>query len=552
MATATKIVMDYNDIQPLADAVKTIGELDSSEKITLEDMIDIVSDVAENGTGGGDITIPLAELNAVNGGMAATTIEAAVDNTEEHAADHEELIAQISAALEGKTTATKDVVFYDYDGTVICSYTIEEAKALTQMPTPPAHEGLVFQGWNHTLNAVNELVYPTAIGAIYITDDGKTRLYVHLEEGFTDINIGVQLLGTMIIDWGDGTPSDTLTIPTSKYESEEFITSPTHYYASEGDYVITLEVNGHALFTQWYWGVDYTSNLLFHIRDGSETFYNAANTLTKVEIGNNIGFFGNSFAKCHNLLSVTIPNGIDDLGESTFMECTSLVHVNVPMSVIYEFTRTFCICTNLLSISIPCGETYSGEQIGGSLYAFEGCANLKRITAPSNIVSYDGSTFSGCSSLKDIYIIYNSEPSHNYYYDCEELFYDCKSLLHVILQDGLSKIGYAAFEGCHSIKNILIPDSVNEIGDRVFRNCWNLRKIDIPRSVSRIGNGVFGNCYSLSEIHMKSSTPPVLDDAHAFSEWIPLNIYVPHGSLNAYKTATNWSYYADRIREEGT
>ena len=106
MATATKIVMDYNDIQPLADAVKTIGELDSSEKITLEDMIDIVSVVAENGTGGGDITIPLAELNAVNGGMAATTIEAAVDNTEEHAINHEELIAQISAALEGKTTAT--------------------------------------------------------------------------------------------------------------------------------------------------------------------------------------------------------------------------------------------------------------------------------------------------------------------------------------------------------------------------------------------------------------------------------------------------------------
>ena len=29
----------------------------------------------------------------------------------------------------------------------------------------------------------------------------------------------------------------------------------------------------------------------------------------------------------------------------------------------------------------------------------------------------------------------------------------------------------------------------------------------------------------------------------------PCNIYVPRGSGDAYKTATNWSTYADRIYE---
>ena len=49
-----------------------------------------------------DITTPLSELNAANGGTAATTIDAAVDNTEAHASSQEALIAQIASALEGK------------------------------------------------------------------------------------------------------------------------------------------------------------------------------------------------------------------------------------------------------------------------------------------------------------------------------------------------------------------------------------------------------------------------------------------------------------------
>ena len=53
-------------------------------------------------TGNFDITTPLAELNAANGGTAATTIGAAVDNAEAHASNQESLIAQIASALEGK------------------------------------------------------------------------------------------------------------------------------------------------------------------------------------------------------------------------------------------------------------------------------------------------------------------------------------------------------------------------------------------------------------------------------------------------------------------
>lgn len=49
-----------------------------------------------------DVTSPLADLNAANGGTAASTMAGAVDNTEALADTHAGLIAQIATALEGK------------------------------------------------------------------------------------------------------------------------------------------------------------------------------------------------------------------------------------------------------------------------------------------------------------------------------------------------------------------------------------------------------------------------------------------------------------------
>lgn len=50
-----------------------------------------------------DITNPLADLNAANGGTSATTMSAAVDNTETLAGEQATLIGQIQTALAGKT-----------------------------------------------------------------------------------------------------------------------------------------------------------------------------------------------------------------------------------------------------------------------------------------------------------------------------------------------------------------------------------------------------------------------------------------------------------------
>lgn len=55
-----------------------------------------------------DVTIPLAELNSVNGGTVAETISAAVDNTESYTSTQENKLEELKVVLQGKA-AGEDV-----------------------------------------------------------------------------------------------------------------------------------------------------------------------------------------------------------------------------------------------------------------------------------------------------------------------------------------------------------------------------------------------------------------------------------------------------------
>jgi hypothetical protein len=75
--------------------------------------------------------------------------------------------------------------------------------------------------------------------------------------------------------------------------------------------------------------------------------------------------------------------------------------------------------------------------------------------------------------------------------------------------------------------------------------------VNIPDSVTTIGYEAFYWCSSLKYVYCKATTPPALGwddvfDGNASGR----RIIVPIGSGEAYKTATNWSEYADDIIED--
>ena len=227
------------------------------------------------------------------------------------------------------TFAPKDITFYDYDGTIVASWTLEELAIKTALPDYPSHEGLTCQGWNWSLADLKTTNRKMNVGAMYITDDGKTRIYIRLEEGRTSPMLGVCPNGTVTVDWGDGTTPDTLT----GTDTMTIKWTPNHAYAAPGQYVITLTVDGTMGFYGFVSNSQYGTILRYS--SGSDVRNHVyKNSVQKIEIGSGvtgIGYY--TFYGCYSLASITIPNGVTSIEGNAFNKCYSLASITIPNDV---------------------------------------------------------------------------------------------------------------------------------------------------------------------------------------------------------------------------
>ena len=61
----------------------------------------------------------------------------------------------------------------------------------------------------------------------------------------------------------------------------------------------------------------------------------------------------------------------------------------------------------------------------------------------------------------------------------------------LVLEEGITTIGNAAFRECKNLTTINIPDSCWFISGYAFAGCDNLQNVEIPASVEEIGVGAF-------------------------------------------------------------
>ena len=274
-------------------------------------------------------------------------------------------ISAIQAGGGGGTASSAkwdDVTFIDYDGSVLYSYSLEEVQALTELPALPTHDGLVCQGWNWTLESIKSLNRPVTVGAMYITDDGATRLHIRIAtigRMTVPLYIGQTVANGVSIDWGDGSTPETL--------SGTGYVNTSHTYAEPGDYVISLMPDDGCTLS---FGANSSSYCVMGSTGNNGKVY--CNMLKDVSIGKNVESTGiYAFNACSSLASITIPDGVTSISSKAFQYCSSLASITIPDGVTSIGTYAFYGCSSLASITIPDGVTSIKN------YVFQSCYGMR-------------------------------------------------------------------------------------------------------------------------------------------------------------------------------
>ena len=230
------------------------------------------------------------------------------------------------------------------------------------------------------------------------------------------------------------------------------------------------------------------------------------------------------FYGCESLEYITIPSTVKSIGEMAFYGCKSLVQITMPEGLTDIDTWAFADCTSLTYIYIPNGVTSIGEG------AFNNASSLTAIKIPVNLflraehdifygapitdfdidysktltVGVDGSLYD--TEMKTL-IRYEGDPSIKtftvpstvkYIAECA---FENSSLETIILPEGLTHIGMAAFRNCDSLVSISLPSRVEYIGDFTFADCDALESFSFPQRMHTYRySGIFDSCDSLREI----------------------------------------------------
>lgn len=79
-------------------------------------------------------------------------------------------------------------------------------------------------------------------------------------------------------------------------------------------------------------------------------------------------------------------------------------------------------------------------------------------------------------------------------------FANQKSLVSVKIPKSVKKIGTSAFENCPSLLSLELPDGIKEISRTLLQGCAALKEITIPENVTKINKNAFFGCTSLEKI----------------------------------------------------
>lgn len=229
---------------------------------------------------------------------------------------------------------------------------------------------------------------------------------------------------------------------------------------------------------------------------------------------------------------IVLPDSIRAIGAIAFANTDDLQYINIPANVTFiQHNNPFGGCFKLKDIRVDsphflvendCFYSSDHRVLYASLFRgnddkvevhpntkiVSGNAfwrrNIKEIVLPEGLSMVGNAAFAHCEELKYISIP-NSVVEMGKKTCKNGMFEGCTKLEEVVLPQGITYIGDRFFWECGSLKSVDIPTGVREIGACAFARCSQLESIVIPSTVEVIHRSAFSLCYSVRSIYMPDS-----------------------------------------------